>query len=105
MMKVEIILDEDKIRAEGEYEVEEIRRCVFNPFERGFLRKLETTDNSIAYCDNGKKNDYAYLWRANAYLVQKEWFIRYVKKWIWTDEDEKEDIVESFSRNRVGAYA
>lgn len=105
MMKVEIVLDEDKIRAEGEYEVEEIKRCVCNPFEQKGLRKVETTDGSIVYCDKDRDNDYAWLWGANLTLVDEDWFVRYVKKWIWEDEEGQEDIITGFSKHQLGAFA
>ena len=105
MMKVEIVLDEDKIRAEGEYEVEEIKRCVCNPFEQKGLRKVETTDGSIVYCDKDRENDYAWLWSANLTLVDEDWFVRYVKKWIWEGEYGQEDIITGFSKHKLGAFA
>ncbi|MCM1054028.1 MAG: hypothetical protein NC394_00775 [Bacteroides sp.] len=105
MMKVEIVLDEDKIRDEGEYEVSEIRRCTCIPFESPYLRRLKTDDNSIVYCGTGSNHDYTHLWRANVSLVEDDWFVHYVKKWIWEDEDGQEDILDGFSKNKVGAYA
>ena len=105
MMKVEIVLDEDKIKAEGEYEVDEIKRCVCVPFEEKGLRRLETGDRTIVFCDKNRDNDYAWLWRANLILVDEDWFVRYVKKWIWEDEDGQEDVIAGFKKHRLGAYA
>ena len=37
MMKVEIILDEDKIRAEGEYDVDLVKYNVCRPFDENLI--------------------------------------------------------------------
>ena len=105
MMKVEIVLDEDKIKAEGEYEVEEIKRCVCDPFEQNGLRKVETTDGSIVYCDKNRDNDYAWLWGANFILVDEVWFIHYVKSWLWVHDENIEDILEIAKTDKVGVFA
>ena len=105
MMKLEIVLDEDKIRAEGEYEVEMVKYNVCRPFNEKKLCKVETFDGSIVYCDANRDEDFTSFGYIILSLAKTEWFVRYVKKWIWYRDGNREDILENFSRNKVGAFA
>lgn len=105
MMKVEIVLDEDKIKAEGEYEIEEIKRCVCDPFEQKALSRLETEDGSIVYCDRDRDDEHVQLLLANVSLTDESWFARYVKKWICIDDSDEEDVLATAKKIKVGAFA
>jgi len=105
MMKIEIVMDEDKIRAEGEYAVEEIKRCVCSPFESKKLRRVETTDGSIVYCDRDRNDEHVQLLLANVSLTDEVWFAHYVKKWMCTDDNDEEDVLATAKKIKVGAFA
>lgn len=105
MMKVEIVLDEDKIKAENKYEVELVKYNICKQFEKKNLCKMETTDGSIVYCDSNKDEDFTCFWYVNLSLAKTPWFVRYVKKWLWFRDGVQEDVKEGFLKNKVGAFA
>ena len=105
MMKMEIVLDEDKIRAEGEYEVELIKYNVCRPFDEKKLCKVETFDDSIVYCDADREEDFTSFLGLMLSFAETKWFVRYVKKWMWYRDGNREDILENFSKSKVGAFA
>ena len=105
MMKIEIVLDEDKIRAEGEYEVDEIKRCVCVPFEEKMLSKIETNDGSIVYCDMDCDDKHVQLLSASISLTDEAWFAHYVKKWVCIDDGDEEDVLASAKKIKVGVFA
>lgn len=105
MMKVEIVLDEEKIKAEGKYDVEEIKRCVCNPFEQKALSRIKTNDGSIVYCDRDRDDEHVQLLLANVSLTDESWFAHYVKKWTCVDDGEEEDVLKTVRKIQVGAFA
>ncbi len=105
MMKVEIVMDEDKIREEEEYDVELVKYNVCRPFEEKGLCRIVTSNGSIAYCDRERDEDFTWFWYVNLSLAKTPWFVRYVKEWVWFRDGNRENVKEGFLKNKVGAFA
>ncbi|MEG2814020.1 MAG: hypothetical protein RSA79_05400 [Oscillospiraceae bacterium] len=87
MLKVEIVMDEEKILAEGKYSLEDIYFTIDELFAKKNLKKI---DNGV-YSDNGSDQDYANLWINISALRKAEWFMSNTKKWLWYNSDDGND--------------
>ena len=106
MLKVKIVLDEEKINADAVYYPEEIRRVIDEAFfEQGIVK-----DGEHFYVGTGSDQDFGGLWAVNWALAEKKWFMSYVKEWIWYNSDrnkdendfDTEDILASFLADGIG---
>lgn len=109
MLKVKIVLDEEKINSDAVYYPEEIRRVIDEAFfEQGIVKEGEHF-----YVGTGSNQDFGGLWAVNGALAKKAWFIKYVKEWLWYNSDDGKDendfsienIIEGFRKHRIGAFA
>ncbi|MEG0614124.1 MAG: hypothetical protein RR540_00090 [Oscillospiraceae bacterium] len=82
MLKVEIVMDEEKILAEGKYPLKDVYFTLDKVF---FSKKLKKLGEGI-YCDNGSEQDFANLWVVIFALQEQEWFADNVKKWLWYND-------------------
>lgn len=96
MLKLEIKLDEEKIRREGKYTVESIYRAVDKPFQDFHLLKVVETDGIRIYHGTGSREDYGAFGAIITTYCEKSWFMDYVTKWIWYNSDRGRDE-EDFS--------
>ena len=109
MLKVKIVLDEEKINADAVYYPAEIRRVIDEAFfEQGIIK-----EGDCFYVGTGSDQDFGGLWAVNGSLAQKPWFVKYVKEWLWYNSDDGEnendfsieDVLEGFHKHRIGAFA
>ena len=91
MLKLEIRLNENKIRTEGKYTTKE-------------------SDGTLVFVGRGRAKDYGCFGMLITALKREMWFMNYVEKWIWynSDDGESEDdfAVEDvllFYTNRASA--
>ncbi|MBR1442116.1 MAG: hypothetical protein IJ583_01110 [Firmicutes bacterium] len=104
MLKLEIVLDEEKIKKDDIYELSDIYEVIDKLFTDNGLPKMETDNsNSVFYRDNGRNTDLGTMFSCIFYLEEQEWFMPYVKKWIYYNSDmgkdendfRTEDIIEA----------
>jgi len=109
MLKLKIVMDEEKIVHEGRYDLSVLLSTIDSIFmENG----LPMQDDGV-YMGTGKEDDYAKFWRIIWALAKKEWFMRNVKEWLWYNSDDGkdendfavEDILAFCKANRVGIGA
>lgn len=101
MLKVEVVLDEEKILREGKYTPEKLWSTVDKMYVGNGMLKL----SKGVYRDAGRDCDWAVFGRINIALEQCSWFMENVKSWLWynsdngKDEDDFtiEDIIFEFS--------
>ena len=108
MLKLEIVLDKEKIKAEGQYDWAAMQAALDGIFkQQGLIR----SDMGI-YVGSGKASDFAHFWSAIWALAEKEWFMNNVEKWVWYNSDDgrdendfaTEDIIEFCKSRSVGVY-
>ena len=105
MQKMLIQLDEERINAEGKYDIEKMWKVIDSFFEEGECIKEVLPDGAVMYHGNPKKPNYlAYFGMAYAELEDIEWFVKYVSKWIWYENsnDASQDFLETDCKIRMG---
>ena len=105
MLKVKIVLDEEKINADAVYYPEEIRRVIDEAFfEQGIVKEGEHF-----YVGTGSDKDLARFGNANWALAEKDWMARYIKEWLWIEDSDNaistENLITFFKAEKIGAFA
>ena len=109
MLKLKIVMDEEKITHESRYDLSVLLSTLDSIFSNNDLPKQG--DNM--YAGTGKADDYAKFWRIIWALAKKEWFMQNVKEWLWYNSDDGkdendfavEDILAFCKENQVGIGA
>ena len=98
-----IVMDEEKIKREGIYDLEKIYEDIDNIAEyAGLIKK-----NKYTYICQGNERDLAALGIFNFMnLVKKEWFTKNVKEWTWIDKSEgNTDLIETCKKHYKCVWA
>ncbi len=97
-----IVLDEDKIRNEGIYDLDEIYKHIDELANHAGLIKK----NKYTYICQGNGKDLAVMGIFNIQnLLEQEWFTKNVKEWIWIDRKEGDtDMKEYYKRHNEGVW-
>ena len=98
-----IVMDEDKIKREGIYDLEKIYKDIDKLAEdAGLIKK-----NKYTYICQGNERDLAALGIFNFMnLVKKEWFTKNVKEWTWIEKSEgNTDLILTCKQNYKCAWA
>ncbi len=92
MMNMLIKLDEEKIKRDGVYTVKELWDMIDGITGEFPLDKEVLPDGAVMY--NGRPDADNFTSCSCSYigLSSKEWFARYVSKWIWYDNDDDESL-------------
>ncbi|MEE1282525.1 MAG: hypothetical protein UHK60_09805 [Acutalibacteraceae bacterium] len=108
MMKVEILLDEEKIKKESEYTPESIYDAVRRNFKQFDLLEIPTNDKTIMFRDKGNNTDYGGLWKGIHILYNADWCKPYLIKCMWYSDEEyengelySENVLEILSKFKV----
>lgn len=89
MMKMEIRLDEERIKRDGEYDLAELWARIDKEFENG-CRKDVQADGSVMYVGIPDKDYYTDFSAGYMILSELQPFAKYCVKWIWYDNDDDE---------------
>jgi hypothetical protein len=97
MIKMQIKIDDDKIRREKKYSPEKIQDAI----DRFMLGKLNLVkDEDGFYVGGGTGKDFSYFGLAFNTLRKKQWFVDNVKTWLYYNSDASDDpedfVVEDF---------
>lgn len=91
MLKLEIKLDDEKVRAEQKYSPAAIYSVLDKAFLKHHFRKEELADGTLCYYGNGLARDYGTFGRLITSLKDKNWFVPYLVKWLWYNSDDGEN--------------
>ena len=91
MLKLEIKMDEEKIREEQKYTSELIYQTIDKAFLKHQLRKEVEPDGTRVFYGTGNKYDYGAFGLLITTLSEKNWFMDYVIKWVWYNSDRGRD--------------
>ena len=97
-----IVMDEDKIRREGKYDLDKVYQNIDELAEyAGLIKK-----NKYTYICQGNEKDLAALAIFNFHkLVEAEWFTKNVKEWTWIIKEEgDENLIEHFKNENEGVW-
>ena len=98
-----IVMDEDKIKREGIYNLDKLYQNIDKMAEHAGLIKK----NKYTYICQGNEKDLAALGIFNFMnLVKQEWFTKNVKEWIWIDRKEGDtDLISTCKQHYDCAWA
>ncbi len=95
MMKMEVQMDEKKIKQVGAYSVEQINTMVSEVAKKkGITKKNE----SGLFIGNGDDKDFSNFGLMVLYLKKQEWFLPFVKTWVLYVGDEVDDLAKHYKR-------
>ena len=100
MLKLEIKMDEEKIKEEQKYVMEDIYRKIEKEFDRYRLQKSIEADGTRVFSGTGNRKDYGAFGLLITTLSEKPWFVDNVIKWVWYNSDRGRDE-EDFSMEDV----
>jgi hypothetical protein len=106
MIKMQIIMDDEKIRIEGLYNPVKIHEAL----DDFFLNKLHVRKGEDGvYLGTGAKSDFGNFGLAMWTLGKKAWFMNNVKTWLYFNSEDSDDpndfVVEDFKDFCVQKYA
>ncbi|MDA3046449.1 hypothetical protein OFO10_04690 [Campylobacter sp. VBCF_06 NA8] len=88
LMGTRIVLDEEKIKQEGKYNLDEMYAKID---EMAQVCNMQKHDRHTFYAIKGEKSlsDLGiFIW---SYLMKAKWVTTNVKEWVWLDEDEGDE--------------
>ena len=91
MMKMLIKLDEERIKAEGKYDLADMWRKIDEQFEKACTKEVQP-DGAALYSGDPNSDYFTCISLAYIRLSEQEWFAKYCSKWIWYDNDDDEDL-------------
>lgn len=92
MQKMEIKLDEERIRADGK-DINKMWADIDKAFEEGQCIKEVQKDGSVVYYGNPNRTNYlSDFGVAFVQLSYKKWFAYYALKCMWYDNDDDETL-------------
>ena len=101
MVGTRFILDEEKILKNPEYSLEGMYATID---EAARLSNMEKIDKNYYVC-KVEKNDLAFLGRfVCTYMANFDWFTKYLKEWVWIDDDGEDDIIEALKESGEGVW-
>lgn len=101
MMKMEIKLDEERIRRDGKYDVAELWKMIDKEFVNACTKEVQP-DGAVMYVGIPDKDYYTEINVAIMILEDKDWFAQYCVKWVWFDNDDDENL--PFNKEDVLSY-
>lgn len=106
MIKMQIVMDDDKIAREQHYTVEKIHDAL----DSYFINKLGMQKGSDGfYLGTGSSKDFSRFGLAYGSLSEKDWFLDNVKTWLYYNSDASYDpndfVVEDFKEHCLDKLA
>ena len=108
MLKLQILMDEEKVLDEGKYELGDMYSIIDQLFAKfGFPK----ADDGF-YLEKGAPDDFAHFWSIIWALKDQPWFLPNVKSWLWFNSDDNdnpadfdvEDLAAHYRKQlRIGA--
>ena len=91
MMKMLIKLDEERIKAEGKYDLADMWRKIDEQFEKACTKQVQP-DGAALYSGDNQKDYYTCIGLAYLHLRKQQWFAAYCSKWIMFSNEDNEDL-------------
>ena len=97
-----IVLDEEKIMKEGKYNLEELYKEIDEmAVDAGLIKK-----DKLLYMCKGDEKDLAAIYLFNyEYLLEEEWFTKYISEWVGIDNKEGDsDLIKLCREYELGTW-
>lgn len=84
-VKMKVVIDDEKLESQGKYNVADFHNHLDKMFAKFDIKQTEE------HIYTGSEEDESYM-ALIGILLDCEWFMNYVKEWVWIDEEE--DYIE-----------
>lgn len=109
MLKMLICMNQDKINAEGKYNLDNIHETINTLFLNLGLSSMRNTSGQWVYRDNGDMRDYGRFGRVVNTLKRQAWFMDNVETWRFYDSDDsdnpedfnEEDLLSHYQKKQI----
>lgn len=91
MMQMLIKLDEERVKADGKYDLADMWRKIDERFEACCVKEV-LQDGSAMYTGDDDKDYFTDMAAAYILFSESEWFTKYCTKWMWYSNDDDEDL-------------
>lgn len=91
MMKMLIKLDEERIKAEGKYDLADMWRKIDEQFEKACTKEVQP-DGAALYSGDTQNDYYTCIGLAYLFLRKQQWFAAYCSEWIMFSNEDDEDL-------------
>ncbi len=92
MMKMQIGIDEERVRKDGLYDLADMWRLIGKTFLEYGCTAERQGDGSMLYSGTATNDYYTAINLAVYFLEIQPWFAQYCTKWIWYDNDDNEEL-------------
>ena len=92
MMKMLIKLDEDKIRADGKYDVAAVWNWIDKQFARYNCIKESKGEGKVLYSGNPISDYFTCMGLSYLSLRKQQWFAQYCSEWVLYSNEDDEDL-------------
>ncbi len=96
MMKMKIKLDEQKVKENSKYTVDEMYKKIDNLANEVNITKKE---GKYIYIGNNDRYDFANFGRMIIALGNCDWYKNCIEEWLWCDDYEVDDMIDFFDRS------
>lgn len=93
MMKMLIGIDEERVRKDGLYDLDDMWRLIGMRFLEHGCTAERQEDGSVMYSGTKTNDYYAAINFAIDFLEVQPWFAQYCTKWIWYDNHNRDERV------------
>lgn len=100
MLKVEILMNEEKVINEDIYDLDKMYQIIDDLFAEYNLPKIAKG----TYVDNKNKDDFGAMWIIMFRLLKENWFISNAKKMLWYNSDGSDNEADYYIEDVLGLY-
>lgn len=98
MIKMLVVLDEEKIIRDDVYELNEVKEFIVMVFEKCGITKRDSEGWFLSQDD---KYDYGRFMMVIDHFIHDEGIYDNLKEWIWVVNDRTNDVLSEFNRKRL----
>lgn len=91
MMKMLIKLDEERIKADGKYDLADMWRKIDEQFEKACTKEVQP-DGAALYSGDPNSDYFTCIGLAYLLLRKQQWFAKYCSEWIMLSNEDDEDL-------------
>ena len=91
MMKMLIKLDEERIKADGKYDLADMWRNIDEQFEKACTKEVQP-DGAALYSGDPSSDYFTCIGLAYLLLRKQQWFAKYCSEWIMLSNEDDEDL-------------
>ena len=88
MIKLEMKLNDNRIKSDAKHTPQEIYSAIDKVFSKYSFKKAQLADGTLSYSGTGVPTDFGAFANLVIFLKKKDWFMPYLDKWLWFNSDD-----------------